>query len=124
MDHRVQQIIALIEQNFQQELLVEELAHAVNLTPEHLCRVFKTNTSLTPAKYLKRIRMQKAQELLATTSLNVKEIMLRVGLRDESHFRRDFKMVAGLTPAQYRAHCFGLHLSNDLLARRDIKIGH
>lgn len=47
--------------------------------------------------------MRRAQELLETTFLSVKEIMAKVGVTDESHFVRDFKRFHGCTPAQYRA---------------------
>jgi AraC-like DNA-binding protein len=47
--------------------------------------------------------MQKARELLETTFLNVKEVMLNVGAKDTSHFIRDFKKAFGLPPTQYRA---------------------
>ena len=53
-------------------------------------------------EYLKNLRMQKAGELLETTSLNVKEVAAAVGMRDQSHFVRAFKKSYGLTPSQYR----------------------
>jgi AraC-like DNA-binding protein len=43
-----------------------------------------------------------ARNLLETTFLNIKEIMNKVGVKDESHFVRDFKVICGVTPAQYR----------------------
>ena len=46
--------------------------------------------------------MERAKELLETSFLSVKEIAHRVGLNDESHFVRDFKMIYGLTPISYR----------------------
>jgi AraC-like DNA-binding protein len=46
--------------------------------------------------------MQKAKELLENTFLSVKEATVSVGINDESHFVRDFKMNFGLTPSQYR----------------------
>jgi two-component system response regulator YesN len=54
-------------------------------------------------RHLQLMRMKKAQNLLETTLLSVKEIMVRVGIKDRSHFERDFKRIYGLTPTQYRA---------------------
>lgn len=46
--------------------------------------------------------MQLAKDLLETSFLNIKEIMSRVGFRDQSHFARDFRSTFGLSPIEYR----------------------
>jgi AraC-like DNA-binding protein len=46
--------------------------------------------------------MQQAKDLLEATFLSVKEIMNIVGIRDDSHFVRDFKKTYGATPTQHR----------------------
>ena len=82
---------------------LEELAQAVNLSPSRLRHLFKESTGFSPTQYLKVHRMQKAQELLESTFLSVKEVMLRVGLKDKSHFTRAFKKLYGLSPVKYRS---------------------
>lgn len=57
---------------------------------------------MTPAQYLKSLRMQRAKQLIDSTFLNTKEIMRRVGMKDESHFVREFKRVYGLPPGSYK----------------------
>jgi two-component system response regulator YesN len=103
MDQRVEKVIVLMKKNLQRRLTLTHMSLAVNLTPSHLCRVFKVEMGESPAKYFKWLRMQKAKELLENNSFNVKAVMRSVGLRDESHFVRDFEMIYGLTPAKYRA---------------------
>jgi transcriptional regulator GlxA family with amidase domain len=102
MDARVQQVISLMHDDLSQDLTLCERAQDVNLTASHLCRLFKAETGVSPARYLKLLRIQKAKNLLETTFLNIKQIMNKVGVNDESHFVRDFKMIYGATPAQYR----------------------
>ena len=102
MDPRVQRVIAVMQDNLCQQLTLDQRARSVNLTASHLCRLFKAETGVSPAKYLKLLRIQEAQTLLETTFLNVKEIMNKVGVKDESHFVRDFKNICGSTPARYR----------------------
>jgi AraC-like DNA-binding protein len=63
---------------------------------------FKLETGMTPAQHLKSLRIQKAKELLEGTFLNVKQIMMEVGINDESHFVRDFNERYGLPPTEYR----------------------
>lgn len=102
MDARVQEVIALMQDDLCQDLTLCERAQGVNLTASHLCRLFKAETGVSPSRYLKLLRIQKAKNLLETTFLNIKQIMIRVGVNDESHFVRDFKMIYGTTPALYR----------------------
>lgn len=101
MDQRVQKAIRLMQANLNRKLLPGEIANAVNLSLAHLRYLFKAETGMSPAQYLRSLRMQEAGHLLATTFLSVKEVMHRIGINDESHFTRDFKKVYGMTPAQY-----------------------
>jgi AraC family transcriptional regulator len=89
-------------------LTLNDMARSVNLTSFHFCHLFKAEMGRSPARYFKALRLERARELLETTSLSVKEIRALVGLNDESHFTRDFRMVYGLTPQQYREHYLGL----------------
>lgn len=102
MDRRVQHVIALMQEESHREISLCKMAESVHLSLWYLCHLFKAETGMTLTRYLKSLRMQQAKSLLESTFLSVKEIMNKVGVRDESHFVRDFKTVYGLTPAQYR----------------------
>jgi transcriptional regulator GlxA family with amidase domain len=102
MDRRVKKVVALIEENLHRTLLVNELSHSVNLSPSRLRYLFKAEIGMSLARYIKSLRLQRAKTLLETSFLNVKEITIRVGAKDESRFVQDFKKAFGLTPAQYR----------------------
>lgn len=82
--------------------MLEEVARAVNLSTPHVRSLFRAETGMTPAKYLKSLRMQEAKGLLETTFLSVKQIMFQVGINDKSHFARIFRQKCGLSPAEYR----------------------
>jgi AraC-like DNA-binding protein len=105
MDRRVQKVVDYMKANLAQEFELDEVARSVNLSPSRLRCVFKSETGMPPTQYLKHLRMQEARELAENTFLNVKEIMNRLGLRDESHFVRDFKKIHGLTFSQFREFC-------------------
>ena len=102
MDQRVQKVITVMEHGFDQQLSVTDLAKAVNLSPWRLYHIFKSETSVSPQQYLRALRMEQARKLLQTTFLSVKQVMIEVGLRDESHFVRDFKSAYGVSPARFR----------------------
>jgi transcriptional regulator GlxA family with amidase domain len=105
MDRRVQKVINYMETNLSHRLPLEEVARSVNLSPSHLRCLFRAETGMAPVHYLKYLRMRRAKSLVEDTFLNVKQIMDKLGIRDESHFVRDFKRVYGLTPGQYRVRC-------------------
>jgi transcriptional regulator GlxA family with amidase domain len=108
MDQRVQKAIHLMQEDLSRNLIPAEIAVAVNLSLAHLRYLFKAETGMSPAHYLRSLRMQEAEKLLKTTFLSVKEVVHRIGIRDESHFARDFKKAYGMSPAQYRAHHRGI----------------
>jgi two-component system response regulator YesN len=103
MDQRVVTVVIFMKENLQRKITLNEMARHVNLSIWHLSHLFKTETGLSITEYLRNIRMQEAKELLETTFLSVKEIMTRVGVRDNSHFAKDFRRISGgLTPTRYR----------------------
>jgi AraC family transcriptional regulator of arabinose operon len=106
MDRRVQSVIKLMEVYLDQPLSLHDLARSVNLSPWRLSHLFKTETRTPPLQYLRTLRMQQAKVLLETTFLSVKQIMTEVGVRDGSHFVRDFKTTYGLSPTRYRQSFF------------------
>jgi AraC family transcriptional activator of mtrCDE len=105
MEPRIRRIIQLITVDLRREIELDELAHSFNLSESRLRHLFKKEMGISPVQYLKAQRMQQAKELLEKTYLSVKEVMLRVGISDQSHFVKDFKKMYGLSPAQYRRQC-------------------
>ncbi len=103
MDHRVRAALIYMRDNLHRRRSLGELARAAQLSPVHLRRVFKRETSLTPAQYLSALRIERAKELLESSSLSVKEIAAEVGTGDVSHFVRNFEKTTGLPPTRHRA---------------------
>jgi two-component system response regulator YesN len=103
MDSRVRQAIHLLSRDLSLDVDFKALAASVNLSPSRLQHLFKDETGLTPAQYLKRLRLERAKELLEGSFLRLKEVMPLVGITDESHFVRDFKKAHGLPPRRYRS---------------------
>jgi len=104
MDYRVQQVIRTMKSDLADEVCPSDLAQVVNLSYSHLRHLFTVETGLSPAQYLKMLRMQHARQLVEETFLSVKQIMTMVGLKDESHFVRDFKRMYGVSPTNHRLH--------------------
>jgi|GEM_PF-5209466 AraC-type DNA-binding domain-containing proteins len=72
------------------------------LSPEYTARLFKKATGMTVSEYIRRLRVDEAKNLLATTEKNLSEIARATGYASLTVFSRNFKREAGQTPSQYR----------------------
>ncbi|GAB5553196.1 MAG: two-component regulator propeller domain-containing protein [Saprospiraceae bacterium] len=83
-------------------LSVKDLEAAVNLGNMQLNRKLKALTNNTPSGFIRLIRLQKAQELLGTTDLNISEVAYEVGFSDPGYFARIFSKTFGVSPSEFR----------------------
>ena len=102
MDSRVQRIIVEIESRYNEEICFDILAESFNLSLSRLRHLFKEETGVSLKTYLKQARLQQSKRLLETSFLSVKEIALRVGIKDCSHFVKNFEATFNLSPDRYR----------------------
>jgi AraC family transcriptional regulator of arabinose operon len=103
MDARIQTAIQLMQGNKHRNLPIRDLATLVNLSPSRFMHLFKAETSLTPKRYFRNLKMKEAETLLQNSFLSVKQITSLAGFNDRSHFSRDFKNVFGRNPSDFRA---------------------
>lgn len=102
MDARIFQLRGLLLERLDHHWTVDEMAALVDLAPSHFHKLFKTHLGISPLAYLNDLRLEKARELLETTFTQMKQIGLKVGMPNDSHFTRDFKKKYGVTPTEYR----------------------
>ncbi len=102
MDARIAKVVAFAQANLDRRVHVSDLAAVAGLSEPRLRHLFKKETSLSPANYLRDQRIRTARALLETTPLSVKQITYAVGFNDASHFIRTFKRISGLTPGDFR----------------------
>lgn len=95
-------MLDFLNANLHRRIRLTELAGVAKLSPSRLSHLFKTEMGISPGKYLRRIRIQKASGLLATSRLSVKEIMAMSGYENKSHFVRQFRKAFDVTPSEYR----------------------
>ena len=82
-------------------LNVTNIANQLHITPEHLSRIFKSETGLSPKKYLNDIRMKKAIEYISKANTTVLRTAEAVGFSDAFTFSRAFKRYYGCSPSEY-----------------------
>ena len=97
-DFYIKEAFAFIEQNFQNDISVEDIAAACGLNRSYFGKIFHENTGKTPQAFLISYRMTKAAELLKLTDLSVSDIGNAVGYPNQLHFSRAFKNVYGISP--------------------------
>jgi AraC family transcriptional regulator len=78
------------------------LARLAKLSPFHFARAFRHSTGLPPHAYLRRLRCERAKDLLTGSGLPVTEIAARVGYETPQAFARMFRAEVGASPTEYR----------------------
>ena len=99
----IARILRICEEHFQEPLTVPQLASLLYLSPSRLSEIFAREVGVSPATYIRRLRLEHAQTLLRTTSLSITEIAYRAGFGDGPHLARTFKSALHITPTSYRA---------------------
>ena len=98
----IKEAISFIEQNFQNDITVEDIAKFCGLNRSYFGKIFHESIGKTPQEFLIAYRMIKATELLKLTSLSIADIGNAVGYPNQLHFSRAFKNVYGISPRQWR----------------------
>lgn len=91
-----------IELHYEKPVHIRQLAERYYISEQHLIRIFKAETGLTPYAYLKKYRLQKAKELLSYSELTIGGIAARTGFSDNNNFIYQFRQEYGLSPGEYR----------------------
>lgn len=90
-------------QNIQNEQVsLQDICHKFSLNRTTLNSLFKEATNKTVIEYLLHLRLERAQELLTTTDMNISEISNQTGFTDPSYFSRSFKSKLGYSPTHFR----------------------
>lgn len=91
-----------IETSYAQALTLDAMAALIHVSVRTLQRRFLAATGMTPMQYLQAVRIERAKDLLATERLPVPDVAERVGYHDRVAFGRQFRKMAGMTPAAFR----------------------
>ena len=88
--------------NLENDLTLEALARETGYSPIHFSRMFRAATGHAPHNYVLHLRVQRARQLLAESSVSLTEIVLECGFSSHSHMTRIFHQLVGMTPSAYR----------------------
>lgn len=91
-----------IHEHYAGEVLsVAHLAGLCSVSPEYFRAIFKSIYGVSPKNYITNLKIQRAKELLSSGMYSVTETAFLSGYTDLSHFSREFKKAAGISPKQF-----------------------
>jgi len=99
---RLAETISRMESQPEAAIYLNDLAKDSGMSPRSFVRAFTAATGLPPISYLIQLRINRAANLLRTTSEPITEIAFRVGYNDSNYFTRHFVKHLGCSPRQYR----------------------
>jgi len=100
--HIIEQIKNHLDQQFPAEVSLRELAGMVHYSPCHLNLLFRQQVGMPVRQYLLKNRLAKAQLLLKTTDMEIKQIAYNVGFKDPLYFSRLYRRFYGSSPTEGR----------------------
>lgn len=92
----------LISRSLYEKCTVASLAQKLQVSPDHLERVFKQAMGIKLSTYIYQEKIKASQELLRDTTESISDIAKVLGFKAASHFARCFKHFTGLTPSEFR----------------------
>lgn len=107
----IQYIMDLIERHPHENLSIDELANAINLSASHFKKKFKHTTGFTPYDYQLRYKISFSKDMLKHTHMTMAEIAQELGFSSSQHFSSTFKKYTGRTPSEYRKSNRGIKYS-------------
>lgn len=101
-EHGLQRLIQYIHNHPDQTIDSRQAAAIAELSPNYLARKFKQRHGMTIRQYIRRIRIQRACELMTISNMSIQSIAAQVGLADLQFFNKTFRQTTGLSPTAWR----------------------
>lgn len=101
-DKRLAEVLSYIHNNIYSVIDIDTLASIACVTKSHFIRLFVRTIGMPPMQYIIRKKIDRAELMLITEEMPIKEIAYNLGYNDHSYFIRLFKKTTGVTPFVYR----------------------
>lgn len=99
----IERVTQIIEDNIYDESFgTNELSDALSLSTSQVYRKIKRATNLSTSLFIRKVRLEKAHELLEFSDLLVSDIAFRTGFTSLAYFSRSFTKAYGYTPSDVR----------------------
>jgi len=91
-----------IRESLETPLTIQQVADEMGVSYSNFRKLFKEHTGLSPAIYQQELKLQRAKELLTTTSLSIKQIAYQLNFESPDYFSAKFKAKTGRKPSELR----------------------
>ena len=99
---RIQKAIAMMVENIERPIGMDEIAYELNISTRQLERIFARYGFDSPGRYFKELRLERARQLLEQSELSLAEISLACGFESQNNFSKSFKKLFGVSPRDFR----------------------
>ncbi len=100
-DDLVNRIICFMEQNIEKNLTVDDFCKEFSLSPTRIKSLFKDRKQTGIIQYFRRMKIERAKELIREENYNFSEIAERLGFSSVHYFSHVFKKITDMTPSEY-----------------------
>ena len=90
-----------ISDHLREKLSVPLVAKMVDVSPSYLTALFHKNLQISPAEYIRRLKLQESKQMIRENSMTFTEIAAALQYSTVHHFSRQFKEKFGITPTEY-----------------------
>ena len=98
----VNTVISYLNNNYRNDICLNMAANLVSMNSNYFSMLFKRVTGMNFIKYLQKLRIEKAKELLLQQDMKVQDILELVGFVNDKYFFKVFKEFVGATPHDYK----------------------
>ena len=98
----IRRAIEILKDSYTEQFDLDGFSKVVGLSKYYLEKVFKKSTGMSPYQYVIQLRVERAKQLLASSSKSIIEIAMELGFFDQSHFTNAFRHFTGTSPLAYR----------------------
>ncbi|WP_139903439.1 response regulator transcription factor [Clostridium thermarum] len=103
---KIDKAIEFINNNYHKDINLATVSNEVSLNYSYFSQVFKEHTGENFVSYLKRVRINKAKEILKSDESKVYEVGKMVGYDDSKQFSKHFRSITGVSPIEYKRNFF------------------
>lgn len=97
---RISKIVELIHSKINEKISIDEMARLAGMSSTNFHKLFKEALNDTPVQYIKKVRLDKARQLILHENNKAIEASQKVGYDSPTQFNREFKRYFGVTPSK------------------------
>lgn len=99
---KIDTVLKFISDNYASNISLDEISGVACMTTNSFCRFFKKMTNKSFTQFLNEIRIKNASRILVQDNIPISEVCYIVGFNSITNFNKQFKIIMGSTPKQFR----------------------